>query len=295
MSRQLPPLNALRIFEVAARTGSYSSAARELHLTHGAISRQIENLEDWLGQPLFVKQGQRMVPTHHALAYAQEVSAAFDHISDASLRYGKVASNKVIRVTAPATFAMRWLIPKVPDFRKIAPNVEIRVSTSLSTEPGLKGSFDVAIRRDLPVREQYEVTPLFRESTTVIVSPTLLGDKALRSVEELESQVLLTTETRPGDWEKWLVEAGHGMLRPSQFLRFDHFFVTLQAVVDGQGFGIGPFPTLQLDKSLERISTPFPDVVVSGSQYFALVPMDIDKPAHLRKFIDWLVEQSDKR
>lgn len=85
MPHQLPPLHALRVFEVAARAGSFTEAARELHLTHGAVSRQISLLEAALGQALFRKEGQRMVATPHAKAFAREISQAFDHIGDAAL------------------------------------------------------------------------------------------------------------------------------------------------------------------------------------------------------------------
>ena len=117
MPHYLPPLNALRIFEVAARAPSFTEAGRELHLTHGAVSRQIQLLEDALGQQLSRKEGHRMVATSHAKAFAREISAAFDHIGDAARRYGKEAASRVVRVNAPATFAMRWLIPRLADFR----------------------------------------------------------------------------------------------------------------------------------------------------------------------------------
>src|ERR1700712_572909 len=108
MRQKLPPLNALRIFEVAARAGSYSAAAKESNLTHGAVSRQIATLEEWLGQPLFFRDGQSMAAAPHARALAREITAAFDHIADAAERYGKSRHLKVIRVSASATVAMRW-------------------------------------------------------------------------------------------------------------------------------------------------------------------------------------------
>ncbi len=88
MPHLLPPLTALRAFVVAARTGNYTAAARELSVTHGAVSKQIRVLEQWLGQTLFVRSGQRMVPTLHGLAFAREISEAFDRIADATQRYG---------------------------------------------------------------------------------------------------------------------------------------------------------------------------------------------------------------
>jgi LysR family transcriptional regulator, glycine cleavage system transcriptional activator len=288
MPHQLPPLNALRIFEVAARATSFTEAAKELHLTHGAVSRQIQRLEEALGQPLFRKDGHRMIATAHAKAFAREISSAFDHIGDAARRYGKLSTSKVIRVNAPATFAMRWLIPRLAEFRELQPATEVRVSTALSNDSMFKGSFDIAIRRSPGDQSQFEVISLFAERATVIASPLLLTRSKLRRPTDLSKAVLLATETRPGDWEAWLGIAGCGDLRPRQHLRFDHFFVTLQAVIDGMGLGIGTFPTLSSDELSGRIARPFPSLEVSGDTYFALLPLDSDKPKHLREFRDWL-------
>lgn len=292
MPHQLPPLNALRVFEVTARAGSYTEAARELNLTHGAISRQIQLLEAALGQPLFRREGQRMVATAHARAYAREISQAFDHISDASRRYGKRSRRPVIRVNAPATMAMRWLIPRLTSFRLRNPDVEVRVSTAFSHEPALRGSFDVALRR-LPLETAgYAVKPLYTETNTVIASPALLTRYKLRHPRDLASAIWLSSETRPGEWEAWLQAANLATLRPVQDLRFDHFFVTLQAVVDGLGIGIGPFPTLNSDHAQGRITAPFPDLRAPGRSYCALVPLDSDKPRHLQDFMQWLSDDA---
>lgn len=292
MPHQLPPLHALRVFEVAARAGSYTEAARELHLTHGAVSRQIHLLEAALGQPLFRKDGQRMVATVHARAFAREISLAFDHISDAAQRYGKRATEKVIRINAPATMAMRWLIPRLGAFRQRVPGVEVRVSTAFSNEPALKGSFDVAIRRTTGEQGQFEVLPLFAETGTLIVSPALWRAAPLARPADLTRAILLSTETRPGEWNAWLERAGCPDLRPVQELRFDHYFVTLQAVVDGMGYGMGPFPTLVSERELGRILAPFPELQVPGETYHALVPLDADKPRHLRAFLEWLAQEA---
>ncbi|MES2188089.1 MAG: LysR substrate-binding domain-containing protein [Pseudomonadota bacterium] len=289
MPHHLPPLNALRVFEVTARAASFTEAARELNLTHGAISRQIQLLERSLGQSLFRKEGQRMVATSHAKAFAREISAAFDHINDAATRYGKRLASKVIRINAPATFAMRWLIPKLSRFREAHEDVEVRISTAFSNEPFLKGSSDMLIRRSPGDVVQFEAHPLFQEWATVIVSPTLLQQHPLRTPADLAGSTLLSTESRPGDWEQWLAFADAGALRPAQYLRFDHYFVTLQAIVDGMGVGIGTFPTLDGERATGRIQTPFDGLRVPGDTYYCLVPRDSDKPRHLRQFQEWLL------
>src|SRR6187402_1098520 len=104
MSR-LPPLNALRVFEVAARTGSYAAAAEELGLTHGAVSRHMTTLEAWLGQKLFRKEGRRMVATPIAAMFADEVSHAFDRVGHAAEACGRPATRRILRVNAPTSFA----------------------------------------------------------------------------------------------------------------------------------------------------------------------------------------------
>lgn len=226
--------------------------------------------------------------SQHRQTFAREISAAFDHIADAAERYGKNQHVKVIRVSASATVAMRWLIPLLPRFAQRCPDVDVRVSTAMSTEPGLRGSFDVAIRPHVPPGGQFQSWPLFRERNTVIASPQLIARTGLTRVEQLAAETWLTSETRPGDWEAWLSAIGQADLRANRTLRFDHFFVTLQAVVDGLGFGIGPFPTLESDCVAGRVQKPFPDLVSEGATYHALVPLDADKPVHMRDCLDWL-------
>src|ERR1700748_919825 len=116
--RRLPPLNALRIFEVAARPGSYAEAGAELGLTHGAVSRQIAALEAWLGQRLFVRTGRRMAPTEAARAFAAEGSLSSDPIGTAAEACGQPSARRILRVDAPTTLAMRWLIPRLERFHQ---------------------------------------------------------------------------------------------------------------------------------------------------------------------------------
>src|SRR6201992_310635 len=111
LMRRFPPLNALRVFEVAARTGSYAKAGAELGLTHGAVSRQIAMLEAWLGQRLFVRTGRRMTGRPAARVFAAEVSLSFDRMTAAAEACGRPSARQILRVSAPTTFALRWLIP----------------------------------------------------------------------------------------------------------------------------------------------------------------------------------------
>lgn len=297
MSRQLPPLHALRVFETAARAESLSAAAQELSITHGAVSRQIALLEEWLGQTLFVRQGQRNVATDHARAFAAEISAAFDLIGDAALRFGKAPQTRVVRVNAQTTLAMHWLIARLPAFHAAHPDVQVVVTTSSGADPAFRGGFDVAIRRDPPPRPEwqpYERTLLFTERASVVAAPSLLEALPLRRLKDLAKHTFVATQTRVGAWEDWLSVAGVPALRPVRFHRFDHYHVSLQAVVDGLGLGIGCTPTLDRELAAGRLVMPFPNIHADGATYVTLVPRDADKSRPLRDFLAWVHEAADE-
>lgn len=291
--RHLPPLNALRIFETAARASSFSAAAAELGITHGAVSRQIALLEEWLGQPLFTRVGQRSVATEHARAFAAEVSTAFDRLGDAAVRFGRTPSTRVIKVNAQTTVATRWLIPKLPAFHAHHPDIEISLATFSSAEPRAPIGFDVLIQRgpvEWPEWRNFEKLPLFEERLSVVASPALLARHPLRDIKDLAGQVFVSSQTRVMEWERWLDAAGASQTRPRRFLRFDHYHVALQAVIDGLGLGIGGFPTLSHEIEMGRLVAPFA-IRVPGSSYAAWLPPDVDKSRPLRSFVAWLEQQ----
>jgi LysR family transcriptional regulator, glycine cleavage system transcriptional activator len=296
MRRPLP-LNALRVFEIAARTASYAEAATELGLTHGAVSRQITLLETWLGQRLFIRTGRRMTATPAARAFAAEVSLSFDRMTAAAEACGRPTARHILRVSAPTTFALRWLIPRLEHFHATRRQVEVTVTTTTTLHEELRGGFDVAIRRGPAERSawpQHRPTAFLSETDTLIISPGLFERAPLHHPADILRHVLLSSETRPGDWADWLDRAG--LLHQAEQRRriFDHFFVTLQAVVDGLGIGIGPLPVLQADIAAGRILTPFPTIRVSRPGYVALVPFDASKTSVLASFIDWLVAEGAK-
>jgi LysR family glycine cleavage system transcriptional activator len=296
--RRLLPLNALRVFEVAARAGTYAEAGAELGLTHGAVSRQIAAVETWLGQRLFVRTGRRMTATPAARVFAAEVSLAFDRVIAAAEACGRLDARRILRVSAPATFAMRWLIPRLDRFHSERPELEVAVTTAMTLHDELRGGFDIAIRRGPAEPEawpQHRAVTFLNEADTLIMSPALFERSPVRRLDDIANHVLLSTETRPGDWTDWLDRAG---LRPAAEQRrrvFDHFFVTRQAVEDGLGLGIGPLPVLQTDLATGRLVAPFATITVPRQGYVALIPFDADKTSSLTGFIEWLIAEGKVR
>jgi LysR family glycine cleavage system transcriptional activator len=295
--RPLPPLNALRVFEVAARTSSYAEAAAELGLTHGAVSRQIAVLEGWLGQRLFARAGRRMVATPIARVFAAEVSHSFDRLIAAAEASGRPGARRVLRVSAPTSFAMRWLIPRLERFHQEQAHVEVAVTTVSTVHEELRGGFDVAIRRGVAsggAWPRYRAIPVLEDVDTLIMSPALFARYPIRAPTDVEAHVLLASETRPGDWIDWLEAAGlsHLVARPRRV--FDHFFITRQAVEDGLGLGVGPLPLLEIDVASGRIMTPLPQIRVRRTGYVALTALDAERTGPLAAFLAWLAAEQNQ-
>jgi DNA-binding transcriptional LysR family regulator len=192
---------------------------------------------------------------------------------------------------------MRWLIPRLDPFHAERPDMEIVVTTTTTLHDELRGGFDIAIRRGLAEQAawpQHVAVPLFDEADTLIASPALLARLPLDSLADLEHHILLGSETRPGDWAAWLDRAGIQVQVGQRRRVFDHFFVTLQAVTDGLGIGVGPLPILRTDVAAGRIVTPFPEITVPRAGYVALIPFDANKSLALTGFMDWLTAEAGK-
>jgi LysR family glycine cleavage system transcriptional activator len=292
--RRLPPLNALRVFEVAARTGSYAEAAVELGLTHGAVSRQIGALEGWLGQRLFARVGRRMVATPIARMFADEVSASFDRLTAAAEACGRPGPRRILRVSAPVSFAMRWLIPRLDRFHHLHPSVEIAVTTVPTVHEELRGGFDLAIRRGLArdgAWPHHQATQVLEDIDTLIMSPALFAERPIHAPADVVGHAFLASETRPGDWIDWLETAGLSHLAGHSRTVFDHFFITRQAVEDGLGLGVGPLPMLDIDIASGRLIAPLPHIQVRRTGYVALAPLGADNTTPHARFVEWLAAE----
>jgi DNA-binding transcriptional LysR family regulator len=293
--RRLPPLNALRVFEVAARTGSYAEAATELGVTHGAVSRHVAGLEQWLGQTLFVKDGRRMVATPAARIFAAEVGLSFDRLAAAAETCGRPGARRVLRVSAPTSFAMRWLIPRLPRYHAEHPGVEVVVTTVSTMVEELRGGVDVSIRRGVArdhLWPNHRVVPVLDDIETLIMSPALFAQRPIMKPADIEGHVLLATETRAGDWENWLDVAGLQHLADHPRQTFDHFFVTRQAVEDGLGIGIGSLPMLDIDLENGRLVAPLPNIRVAKTGYVAVIPRQSDAMDLFAGFVEWLASET---
>jgi LysR family glycine cleavage system transcriptional activator len=293
--RRLPPLNAVRAFEAAARLGSFKDAAVELGVTQGAISQQVRTLERWLGAPsLFRRATRRVVLTDSGAALLEEVGAALDRIAAAARhhieRQGHAPAT-VLRVNALATFSLRWLLPRMSLFRAEHPDIEVRLTTSNDAVDALAETFDVVIRGGPDSFHGFASRPLLSERRLPICKPSLLADLPLAEIGDLSRHTLLHVSSMPRLWQDWLSEAGHRDLIPAGSLTFDHFYLTIQAALDGLGVAMGPTALVADDLAAGGLVTPFPQVSLPARSYFAYLPTSQELDPASLCFCDWLERQ----
>lgn len=289
--RRLPSLTALLVFEAAARLENLSRAGEELGITHGAVSRQVQALEKWARVPLFDRRGRRLSLTDAGRVYGRSLTAAFDGIVAAGERLHTTAGRR-LTVNALPTFALRWLIPRLPRFVERSPGVELRLVTSDVALERVGDPYDVAIRRGPEAWPGHASRPFLEEQETPACSPTLLARQALAEPRDLARHVLLEADTRPGAWDRWLALAGLTDLQTAGRLRFDHFYVALQAALDGLGVALAPLPLIEDDLRGGRLTLPVPQLVVRTRQYHLVIPQRAADDPVVASFAAWLEEEA---
>lgn len=296
MNRILPPLNALRAFEAAGRLGSFKEAAAELHVTHGAVSQQVRLLEEWLGAPLFERHNRRVVLTPAAQTYLAGIGPLFEQLSQATARYGlSDAVSRTLTVNAPATFVLRWLVPRLANFRAAHSDVEVRIETSNEPVEALKDSYDIVIRGGPDTFYGYSMRPFLSEERIPVCSPALLKHNPLRAPEDLGRHTLLHTSSLPRVWPDWLARADVASLRPAAVLTFDHFYLTLQAAVDGMGIAMGPTALVSDDLAAGRLVAPFDGPRLPSRSYCTYVAEAKSADELVVLFCAWLAREGDAR
>ena len=294
MQHPLPPLNALRAFEAAARSGSFKAAAAELHVTHGAVSQHVRLLEEWLGAPLFERHNRRVVLTPAARAYLAEIGPAFQQVASATARYGYVGGvlPHVLRVNGPATFALRWLVPRLAGFQKQHPGVEVSLETSNEPVEALQDTYDIIIRGGPDTFYGYSMRSFLAEERLPVCSPALLDHLPLETPRDLIHHTLLHTSSLPRLWSDWLAKAGVVDLKPATTLTLDHFYLTLQAALDGIGVAMGPTALIADDLACGRLIAPFASPLLPARSYCTYVPEAKEADVLVVAFCSWLEREA---
>ena len=290
MKRWLPPLNALRAFEAAARHQSFTRAAEELNVTQTAVSHQIRTLEERLGLKLFDRRGRALQLTEAAQNYLPSVRSAFDELHDATERLVRRDGDATLTVSTLTSFAAKWLIPRLGGFQDRHPEISIRIATSMVSVDFDRDDIDVAIRYGRGDWPGLRVDRLVREDIFPVCSPKLVaGPNPLRRPDELASHTLLHVVGFLEDWRVWLTAANVDGVDPSSGLRFDLMMNALQAAIDGLGVALGRSALVEGDLAAGRLIAPFDISLPFEAAYYVVAPeQSADRP-NIKAFREWLI------
>jgi LysR family glycine cleavage system transcriptional activator len=294
MSRRIPPLNPLHVFETAARLGNFTRAADELHVTQSAVSRQISALEGYLRVKLFERDrgGVSLTPTGQALF--AEVGPAFARIADATERIIYASITNRVRVRAYTTFVAKWLMPRLSLFQEQHPSIEVILSTDTRAVDFSRDEVDLAIQVVTGDWPGANVEPLFPDTVEPVCSPALLsGPFALHTPDHLRHHRMLHAHYRRDDWSDWLSFIGRpDLMDNNKSMTFTSSILTYQAAIEGLGVAMGQVRLLEQELASNALVRPFAMPLHRKAAYSILTPADRSLPAGTAIFRAWLLAQA---
>ncbi len=291
---RLPPLNALRAFEAAARHLSITLAAEELHVTPGAVSRQIKLLEDTLGLQLLHRGHRQISLTRPGADYHRAVTKAVDALREATRRLKRraTAQRKQLRVRAYTTFAMRWLIPRLSAFHTAHPDVEVLLTASLEDVDFRREELDAAIRLGGGRWSGVTAHRLVDNILSPVCSPALLkGATKLKKATDLRHVTLLHSIARPDDWAHWLEAAGaSAQVDAASGMTYQSSAMAYAAALEGQGIAMAQLFLVQDDLRSGKLVQPFQRTVdMEDFTYYLIQPAGQAESGPMRQFREWML------
>jgi DNA-binding transcriptional LysR family regulator len=299
MPARLPSLDLLRGFEAAARHLSFTRAARELHVTQSAVSRQIKTIEERLGVTLFRRMNRALLLTEEGQALARAVAEALGGIEHAVARLSSLADDQPVTVSTTVGFAALWLVPRLAALRKAHPDIDVRLDANNDFSDLRRDRIDVAVRFCEPKDAPRGAVPLVGEDVFPVASPRLARDPArpLRSPADLRHHVLLHFENPRGawpwlTWQEWLTALKVPELQPAGTLRFSHYDQLVRAAIDGEGVGLGRAPLVERYLARGELIAPFQDRRTVTRQYFVIVAPAAREQRRVKKLVEWLLAEA---
>lgn len=291
--KRLPPLPALHTFLVTAQHCNFTRAAQQLHLTQGAVSRQIAALEEHLGYALFIRQARGLSLTREGQEWLPRVQQVFGLIEEGVQRIG--APGDTIQLKAP-TCVMRWLLPRLMEWQALRPDVPVELTTTIQHGVDFRREgFDAAVVYGARPDESVSASKLFDEQLTPVCSPQLLsGALPLREVRDLSRHMLLHPARDERDWQTWLAAAGAGLEVQGKRQHFETLDMAMAMASQGTGVAIGDWALIGDDLAGGRLVMPFDLRVRTGKAYYLVQPGRVPAPG-LLELVAWLGEQAGKR
>jgi LysR family glycine cleavage system transcriptional activator len=295
--RRLPPLNALRAFEAAARHLNFSRAADELSVTPGAVSQQIQNLEDYVGAALFKRTPKGLLLTDAAQTALPALREAFDRLAEAASLLTAAVDGRRLTLTAPPSFAAKWLVPRLGAFEQAHPQVDVWLSAAIELVDLAAGEVDVAIRYGAGRYPGLEVHRLFSETVIPVASPEHLAVQPLTTPADLANHILLhdgspDLDDSCPDWSMWLAARGLKNVDGMRGPRFNQSSLVIEAAVNGRGVALAKRTLAQADLEAGRLVAPLQIATAVDFAYYLVHPKAKGRLPQVKAFVGWIQAQA---
>src|SRR6266550_358435 len=301
-SNALPGLDLLAGFEAAARHLSFTKAGEELFLTQSAVSRQIKELEDQLGVPLFHRRHRALALTDAGQQFYAAAAQVLTTMRTATSRLKAQSGRRPLSVTTTHSFAALWLIPRLAGFTRTHPGVDVRITAETRVQDLERDGLDLAIRHGPASLAGPNAVRLFGERVFPVCSPKLLRDprRPLKQPADLKEHCLLQYDDPDGrhpwlHWKTWLEVAGLTDFRPAATLSFSGYEQIIPAAIAGHGVALGRSPLVKDLLLSKELVAPFKSSADPARAYFAVAAQDAAGRPEVAAFIEWLKAEAAKR
>lgn len=292
MARKLPPLNALKAFEAIARHCNFTKAAEELSVTQGAVSKQAKILEEYLGVVLFQRKPQQVTLTKQGQLYLPSIQSALDTMEQATdqLMHSH-RQTEILHINILPSLSSRWLIPLLDNFRHRYPRISVNITVGDGSIDFDGSQADIAIRvAKKNLWKQYFTEKIMGEELLPVCIPSLENGKhPIHSPDDLRHHQLLQHTTRPDMWQEYLQDIGYGNVKIKHTLGFEHFFMLIEAALDGLGIALIPRFLIEKELAGGRLTILFKAVYQSPYNYYLISPKHKMELKKSKLFRDWLI------
>ncbi|MBJ2118651.1 MULTISPECIES: transcriptional regulator GcvA [Proteus] len=293
MSKRLPPLNALRVFDSAARHLSFTKAAEELFVTQAAVSHQIKTLEEFLGLKLFRRRNRSLLLTEEGQSYYLDIKEIFSSINEATRKLLARSAKGALTVSLSPSFAIQWLVPRLSGFNQAYPGIDVRIQAVDREEDKLADDVDVAIFYGRGNWTGLRTDRLYAEYLIPVCAPSLLtGEKPLKTPSDLIYHTLLHDTSRR-DWQSYVRQLEiQNQINVQQGPIFSHSSMVIQAAVHGQGVALVNNVMARSEIESGRLVRPFPDVLVSKNAFYLVCQDSQAELGKIAAFRQWILSQA---
>lgn len=292
--RRIPPLNAVRAFEAAARHESFTKAAEELCVTPPAVGQQVKLLEEWLGKRLFERLNRGLVLTPAGQAYLPVLSSLFDRLESTTNLISGLPESNALSVCVTPGFAALWLGPRLWSFANAHPELDIRVSAYARPLEGELRNIDIAIPYGEGNYRGYKTELLLKDGLTPVCAPSLLnGPHPLKEPSDLRHHTLLHNESAVvagfnASWQDWLDAVGEHEVNPHRGLHFSDLHLVMQEAIAGRGVGLGHLALVGEELRSGRLVRPLDCVLPARGDYYIAYRPSAERAERIEVFLEWL-------